>query len=267
MRWCRCLLAVTALAVACAARAATPPAAPAVPPVEAGWESYDEEGGCIGGSRCGDQGDALRIPLEDAAVWGIRLHAGDDVGETRAGRLRVRIDNTPIAPEIDVTDAGELYELPVQGRRGRFLIIETRADEEVVVEDIAIRYAGLKAPRAHRQWKAYPEESGCIGGERCQSQGRLLRVPLASAPIWGIRFRANDDVGPRTRAHLRVRIDHHTLARDLDVAKVGQNYDLMVEGLRGRYLIFEAIANDEVVVEDIEVQYSGLRDPLETRKK
>jgi hypothetical protein len=260
-------LAVTALAVACAARAATPPAAPAVLPAEAAWESYDEEGGCIGGSRCGDQGDDLRIPLEDAAVWGVRFHAGDDVGETRAGRLRVRIDNTPIAPEIDVTDAGELYELPVQGRRGRFLIIETRADEEVVVEDIAIRYAGLKAPRAHRQWKAYPEESGCIGGERCQAQGRLLRVPLASAPIWGIRFRANDDVGPRTRAHLRVRIDHHTLARDLDVAKVGQNYDLMVEGLRGRYLIFEAIANDEVVVEDIEVQYSGLRDPLETRKK
>ena len=264
MRWCRCLLAVTALSVAFAARAATAPAAPAV---EAAWESYDDEGGCIGGSRCGDQGDALRIPLEEAAVLGVRFRAGDDVGESRGGRLRVRIDNAPLASEIDVADAGELYELPVESRRGRFLIIETRADDEVVVEDIAIRYAGLKAPRAHRQWKGYPEESGCIGGERCQAQGRLLRVPLASAPIWGIRFRANDDVGPRTRAHLRVRIDHHTLARDLDVAKAGENYGLMVAGLRGRYLIFEAIANDEVVVEEIEVQYSGLRDPLEGGKK
>jgi hypothetical protein len=264
MRWCWCLFVVTALCVTFAARAATPPAAPAV---EAAWESYDEEGGCIGGSRCGDQGDSLRIPLEDAAVWGVRFHAGDDVGETRAGRLRVRIDNTPIAPEIDVADAGQLYELPVEGRRGRFLIVETRADDEVVVEDIEIRYAGLRAPRAHRQWKSYPEESGCIGGDRCRDQGRLIRVPLEASPVWGIRFRANDDVGPRTRAHLRVRIDHHALARDLDVAKTGESYDLMVPGLRGRYLIFEAIANDEVVVEDIAVQYSGLRDPLETRKK
>jgi hypothetical protein len=264
MRWCWCLCALTALAVGFAARAATPPAAP---PAGAAWESYEEEGGCIGGSRCGDQGDALRIPLEDAAVWGVRFHAGDDVGETHGGHLRVRIDNATIAPDIDVADAGELYELPVPGRRGRFLIVETRTDDEVMVEDIEILYAGLRAPRERRQWKSYPEDSGCFGGDRCRAQGRLLRVRLEDAPVWGIHFRANDDVGPRTRAHLRVRIDHHTLARDLDLAKKGETYSLIVAGLRGRYLIFEALVNDEVVVEDIAVQYSGLRDPLETRRK
>jgi len=35
--------------------------------------------------------------------------------------------------------------------------------------------------------------------------------------------------------------------------------------VRGRYLVLEAITQDEVVVEDIEVQYSGLRAPWEPR--
>jgi hypothetical protein len=266
MRWWSCLLSLTALAaspaagVAFAAVAATA-AAPA-PPASAVWESYAEEGGCIGGSRCGDQGDSLRIPLEDAPVWGIRFHANDNVGETHDGHLRVRIDGATIASDIDVADAGELYDLPVEGRRGRFLVFEARTDDEVVVEDIEIRYAGLRAPRERREWKAYPESSGCIGGERCQAQGRSIRIPLEGAAVWSVRFQAGDDIGPRTRGHLRVRIDHHTLARDLDIPKVGEAYALQVAGLRGHYLIFEAIANDEVLVEGIEVQYSGLRDPL-----
>jgi hypothetical protein len=33
--------------------------------------------------------------------------------------------------------------------------------------------------------------------------------------------------------------------------------------IRGRALVFEALTNDEVVVEDIEVQYAGLRAPWE----
>jgi hypothetical protein len=246
-----------------AASAASGPA----PPAAAVWESYAEEGGCIGGSRCGDQGDAIRIPLEDAPVWGVRFHARDDVGETRAGHLRVRIDDTTIASDIDVADAGELYELPVEGRRGRFLIIEARTDDEVVVEDVEIRYAGPRAPRERREWKPYPEDSACIGGERCHDQGSAIRIPLEAAPVWGVRFQANDNVGPRTRGHLRVRIDRHTLVRDLDIPKNGDVYSLLVKGLRGRYLIFETIANDEVVVEGIEVQYAGLRDPLEGRRK
>jgi hypothetical protein len=257
MRWHRCLPLALLLAALAAEGATGPAAGPA-----GVWERYDEEGGCIGGSRCGDQGDAIRIPLEDAPVLGVRFHAGDDVGDTHAGHLRVRIDKATIVPDIDVADAGELYEFPVDGRRGRFLVIETRTDDEVVVEDIEIRYAGLKAPRERREWKPYPESSGCIGGERCSDQGRAIHVPLEDAPIWGVRFLAHDNVGPRTKGHLRVRIDRRTLARDIDVPRAGEVYTLQVDGVRGHTLVFEAIANDEVVVQDIEVQYSGLRDPL-----
>jgi hypothetical protein len=260
MRWRRCLLPLVVVFAALAARGAAgpPPAGPA-----GAWERYEEEGGCIGGSRCGDQGNAIRIPLEDAAVLAVRFHARDDVGDTCGGHLRVRIDGAAIAPDIDVADAGELYELPAGGRRGRSLILETRTDDEVVVEDIEIRYGGLRAPRERREWKSYPESSGCIGGERCSDQGRSIHVPLEDAPVWGVRFLANDNVGPRTRGHLRVRIDRRTLARDIDVPRAGEIYNLQVEGVRGHALIFEAIASDEVVVQEVEVQYSGLRDPLE----
>ncbi|MFL6237546.1 MAG: hypothetical protein ACJ76N_30780, partial [Thermoanaerobaculia bacterium] len=96
----------------------------------------------------------------------------------------------------------------------------------------------------------------------CGDQGDAIRIPLEDASIWGVRFLAHDNVGPRTRGHLRVRIDRRTLARDIDVLRAGEVYTLQVEGVRGHALIFEAIANDEVVVQDIEVRYAGLRDPL-----
>jgi hypothetical protein len=232
-------------------------------PAAVGWESYEEEGGCIGGSRCGDQGDAIRIALENAPVIGVRFHAHDQVGESAAGQLRVRLDQTALAPDIDVADAGEVYELPVKGLRGRFLILETRTDDEVVVEDLQIEYSGVRRPRERREWRAYPEESGCIGGERCREQGRTIRIALEAALVYGIRFHAHDNVGPHTRGRLRVRMDGRSLARDIDIPRAGQVYDLAVGGLRGRTLIFEALTNDEVVIEDIEVQYAGLRPPWE----
>jgi len=240
------------------------PGAPAASPIVAsGWESYEEEGGCIGGSRCGDQGNAIRIALENAPVLGVRFHAHDQVGESAGGHLRVRLDESALAPDIDVADAGEDYELPVKGLRGHFLILETRTDDEVVVEDLQIEYGGVRQPRERREWRAYPEESGCIGGERCREQGRTIRIALEAAPVYGIRFHAHDNVGPHTRGRLRVRLDGRSLARDIDVPRVGEVYNLAVGGLRGHTLVFEALTNDEVVIEDIEVQYAGLRAPWE----
>lgn len=231
------------------------------------WELYDEEGGCIGGSRCGDQGDSIRIPLEDSPIFGIRFNAHDDVGETREGRLRVRIDGAAVAKDFDIGESASPYELPIPPRRGRFLVIETRSDDEVVVEDIEIRYGALRQPRERREWRVYPEWTGCIGGGRCREQGVMLRVPLEDARVYGVRFLAHDQVGERTRGRLRVRIDQRTLAGDIDILRRGEVYNLLVEGLRGRYLIFEALGGEEVVVEDIEVQYAGLRDPFEKRRK
>lgn len=237
--------------------------AAAAPSAAASWESYEEEGGCIGGSRCGDQGEAIRIALEDAPIYGVRFRAHDNVGESAAGRLRVRLDETTLAPDIDVADSGDLYDLPVKGLHGRFLILETRADDEVVIEDLEIAYGGVRKPRERREWRAYPQESSGIGGERCRSQGRSIRITLEDAPVYGIRFHAHDNVGPHTRGRLRVRIDGRSLAHDVDVPRAGQVYNLAVGGVRGRALVFEALTNDEVVVEDIEVQYAGLRAPWE----
>ena len=264
MKWCWCLAAV-ALSTAPLATGAAPQRPSEGAPLEERWEPYEEEGGCIGGSRCGDQGDSIRIPLENAPVYGIRFNAHDDVGDTRDGRLRILIDATPVAPDLDVADEGRLYELPVTGRRGRFLVIETRADDEVVIEDIEIRYRGLKAPREPREWRAYPEGSGCIGGERCSGQGDTIRLKLEDAPVYAIRFHAHDNVGPHTRGHLRVRIDRRSLAHDIDVPRAGQIYNLMVEGVRGRYLVFESLTAEEVVVEDVEVEYGGLKAPWERK--
>jgi hypothetical protein len=257
---------LSALAMGEAAQA-PPDGAPAAGSPAEGWELYEEEGGCIGGSRCGDQGDAIRIPLENAPVDGIRFHAHDDVGESSDGHLRVRIDAAAVAPDIDVASEGQVYELPVTGRQGRFLVIETRTDDEVVVEDIEIRYRGLKSPREQREWRAYPEEAGCIGGGRCRDQGSLIRIRLEDAPVFGVRFLAHDDVGERHRGHLRVWIDKRSLAKDIDVSRGGQVFNLQVEGIRGRYLVFESLTPEEVVVEEIQVQYSGLRDPWERKRR
>lgn len=264
MRWRWCLLSSGLLWGALAAYGAAPPAHQEGP---GPWESYEEEGGCIGGSRCGDQGDAIRIPLEDSPVFGIRFKVHDDVGETRDGRLLVRIDETPVGEEFDVGEAESSVELEVRHRRGRFLIIETRSDDEVVVEDIEIRYAPLPHPRERREWRAYPEWTGCIGGVRCRAQGNFIRVPLEDATVYAVRFLAHDQVGERTRGRLRVRIDQRALTEEMDVLRRGEVYNFLVNGLRGRYLIFEALGGEEVVVEDIEVQYAGLRDPWEKGKR
>jgi hypothetical protein len=257
------LLALGCVLLAVPARAAGKPGPQ--DPAGGGWELYEEEGGCIGGSRCGDQGDAIRIPLEDAAVLGVRFHAHDDVGESRGGHLRIRIDGFTVAGDLAVAQGGDTYELPVPHRRGHSLVIETRTDEEVVVEDIEIRYGGLQTPRERREWRAYSDQSSCIGGDRCRDEGTAIRIPLEDAPVWGVRFHAHDNIGERTKGHLRVRIDRRTLARDIDVPRDGQIYNLQVDGVQGRYLVLEAIAQDEVVVEDIEVQYSGLKAPWEPR--
>jgi hypothetical protein len=268
MRWCWCLAAAALLLAPLAAQVSPMSSDAPEPPNDRApeWELYEEEGGCIGGSRCGDQGESIQIPLENAPVDGVRFHAHDDVGGTRDGRLRVRIDAATVAPDFDVANEEQLYEFPVQGRRGRVLVIETRADDEVVVEDVEIRYRGLQKPREQREWRAYAEESGCIGGERCRDQGSMIRIKLEDAPVYAVRFHAHDQVGPHTRGHLAVRIDRRTLARDIDVPRVGQVYNLMVEGVRGRYLVFEALTTEEVVVEDIEVQYGGLRAPWEKKR-
>jgi len=108
-------------------------------------------------------------------------------------------------------------------------------------------------------WVSYEDDGGCFGGAKCGDDGWQLRIRLEDAPVTGVRFYTHDDVGDHSRGHLRVKIDGDVIDDDIDVPKDGDTYEYEVDRVRGRYLIFEAFAHDEVVVEDIEVQYGHRR--------
>lgn len=227
---------------------------------ERGWRAYPEIGGCIGGVHCADNGPAIRIRLDSAPVLGVRFFAHDDVGDRSNGHLRVRIDGKILEHSLDIAKRGDGYELSVNAVRGRELVLETATDDEVVIEDVEVRY-GRGFGGDDGRWQSYPRAGGCFGGTRCDQNGREIRIPLEDLPVVGVRFFTHDDVGDRSRGHLRVRIDSRVLEPDLDVPKGGDSFQLDVDDYRGRYLIFETVTDDEIVVEDIEVEYRYGRRP------
>lgn len=105
------------------------------------------------------------------------------------------------------------------------------------------------------EWIPYPYASGCYGGELCAGNGRAAAVRLAPRPVAAIRFYAHDDVGKTHRGRLRVRLDHHLVARELKISRRGAVIELDAVGLSGRDLHFEVLGDEEVVVEDLEVRY------------
>ncbi len=237
------------------------------------WRRYQQQG-CIGGARCDEQ-QSLRVSLESAPVTAVRFDAHDDVGDRSNGFLRVRIDDAILEYRLDIAKRGDTYEIPVRGLRGRTLIFETATDDEVVVRDIAVRYqtgyssgwhpggqpGGGQRPSSYgssRGWTSYDRYGGCFGGARCDDRGGQIRVPLEDQPVLEVRFYAHDDVGDKSRGHLRVSIDGWTLLEDLDVPKEGDVFVLDADGLRGRALVFETVRDDEIVVQHIEVRYGRL---------
>lgn len=105
-------------------------------------------------------------------------------------------------------------------------------------------------------WVSYPYASGCYGGELCAVNGRGAVVRLAPRPVAAVRFYAHDDVGETHRGRLRVRLDHHLLARELEIPRRGAVFELDAVGLSGHDLHIELLGDDEVVVEDPEVRYA-----------
>lgn len=99
-----------------------------------------EEGGCIGGSECGGRRARIRIPLRDRPVRSVTFYAHDNVGTKSGGELRIRIDDDVLQDYLDIERNGREHFVDGHGRRGRFLIIETATDDEVVVRDIRVRY-------------------------------------------------------------------------------------------------------------------------------
>ena len=242
-----------------------------------GWRSELLDGGCLGGKECAHQRE-IALPLEDAPVLSVRFFAHDDVGVRTLGRLRVRIDDRVLTRSLTLDKNGRTYTLGAEGYRGGYLIFEAAGSDEVVVESIEIEYAGNRdrnedPERRHqaatasddwqvmgRGWQRYRLSRECFGGARCP--GRRLVVDLLDASVYAVRFYAHDRVGDKHGGRLRIELDRQVLEHDLDIKKDGQTHYLDVSGKRGRTLTFEALEDDEVVLESLEVQYreEDLRD-------
>lgn len=130
------------------------------------------------------------------------------------------------------------------------------AAESVAREPAAREPAAREPQEATEEWVPYPYASGCYGGELCGGNGGGAVVRLAPRPVVAVRFYAHDEVGEARRGRLRVRIDHHLLARALDISRHGAVMELDGVGLSGRDLHIETLGAEEVVVEDLEVRYA-----------
>jgi len=107
---------------------------------------------------------------------------------------------------------------------------------------------------AFADWRQYSDH-GCIGGGRCPD--RSLRIRLEDRPIVAVRFHAHDSVGETAGGELRVRIDGTTVRSSIDIPRAGETFTIDVDELTGQYLILEPASNDEVVIENVAVNYSN----------
>lgn len=102
-------------------------------------------------------------------------------------------------------------------------------------------------------WTLFNAGGGCIGGSSCKE--RRLRVPLEDRPVVAVRFHAHDQVGEKAEGVIRVKIDGNTVRSSIDIPRRGETFTIEVDELRGRYLVFEPVNNDEVEISEIAVLY------------
>jgi hypothetical protein len=103
------------------------------------------------------------------------------------------------------------------------------------------------------EWTSYPDH-GCIGGDNCRRN--KLRVALVDRPVLSIRFHAHDAVGQKAEGAIRVKIDGNVVRGYLDIPRRGETFTMDVDELRGRFLVFEPVNDDEVEITDIAVMYT-----------
>lgn len=133
------------------------------------------------------------------------------------------------------------------------LLLPTLASAQVS----GVQGEGIRRDREGGQWISLPGE-GCVGGSTCRQKS--MRVPLQDRPVIGVRFYAHDEVGTKADGKLRVRIDATTVQDYLDIPRRGETFTIDVDELRGRHLVLEAINDDEVMIENIEVLYGKERE-------
>lgn len=235
------------------------------------WVAASEKG-CIGGSTCRDR--QLRVSLQDRPVVAVRFRAHDQIGNKAEGALRVKIDGNTVESYIDIPRRGDLFTLDIEELRGRWLVFEAAANDEVEISDIAVLYATdtMRIPRDRNRgrwddrpgrgsgatgpgWRPYRDADGCIGGDECRKNGRRITVALADRPVLGIRFHAHDSVGQRADGKLTVRIDDETIASYVDVQRNGRVHEFDVDEMYGSKLVIEAANDDEVEISDLEILY------------
>ncbi|MFZ2493951.1 MAG: hypothetical protein WA208_20920, partial [Thermoanaerobaculia bacterium] len=230
------------------------------------WTPVPDAGGCIGGRECRER--RLTVPLRDLTVVAVRFRAHDQMGETAGGKLRVKIDGNTVRDSIDIPRKGETFTLEVEELRGRLLVFEPAADDEVVIDQIAVLYGpertlrpmpGLRDRDRDRPtspgWTSYREAGMCIGGDECRKNGTRIIIPLEDAPVLGIRFSAHDGFGTRADGRLSVRIDETPIESYIDIKREGRRHEFEVDNLRGSKLVIATANDDEVEVKDIEVLY------------
>ena len=118
--------------------------------------------------------------------------------------------------------------------------------------------AAAQGLRRAGDWIPYPDAKGCVGGSGCSE--RRLRVPLEDRPVVGVRFRAHDQVGTKAEGVLRLKLDGTTVDSYIDIPRSGQLFTIDVDEMRGRYLVFEPVTDDEVEISEVAVLYT--RDTL-----
>ena len=106
-------------------------------------------------------------------------------------------------------------------------------------------------------WNLYSGGGCCIGGSTCKE--RRLRVPLEDRPVVAVRLTAHDQIGEKAEGVLRVKIDGNTVRDSIDIPRRGETFTVEVDELRGRYLVFEPVNDDEVEIRDIAVLYANSR--------
>lgn len=102
-----------------------------------GSPEITDEGKCIGGDRCGGDGERIRIPIQRRAVNNIRFYAANPTGQ---GKLRITIDADIVEPGLEVPREGRT--LVVDGRRldGDYLTIQPVGNVEMEVRHIRVRF-------------------------------------------------------------------------------------------------------------------------------
>ncbi|HEX6099726.1 MAG TPA: hypothetical protein VF432_25655 [Thermoanaerobaculia bacterium] len=127
----------------------------------------------------------------------------------------------------------------------------------LLITTIAFGQEDLRRGGDSGEWSLHSGGGGCIGGSTCKE--RRLRIPLEDRAVVAVRFRAHDQIGTKAEGVLRVKIDGNTVRDYIDVPRRGETFTIEVDELRGRFLVFETVNDDEVEISDVGVLYANAR--------